>query len=214
MPDTADLPAATAEIAPRRRRSTKTRAHKWTRLVHVYTSMISFFVVLFFAITGITLNHPEWTFGTSPKNTSTTGTLPKDAVVNGKVDWFIITEFLRSNEGVRGSVADKRADGIEGEIAFKGPAHEADATFNIDTRTYELRTTSQGVVGFMNDLHKGRDTRSSWKWLIDVSGGFLTLVGVTGLGLQFFLRKRRRSAISLAVTGTVLVTVLVWMASR
>lgn len=214
MSDTVDVPVVTTDSAPKRRPSTKTRAHKWTRLVHVYTSMISFFVVVFFAVTGITLNHPAWTFGTSPKSTSTTGTLPKDAVVNGKVDWFRITEFLRSNEGIRGSVADKRADDTEGEIAFKGPAYEADATFKINTRAYELTTTSQGVVGFMNDLHKGRDTRSSWNWLIDVSGGFLTLVGVTGLGLQFFLRKRRRSAISLAVTGTALVTILVWMASR
>lgn len=33
------------------------------RWLHVYVSMLSFLTILFFAITGITLNHPEWTLG-------------------------------------------------------------------------------------------------------------------------------------------------------
>ena len=33
------------------------------RWIHVYTSMISLLIVLFFGLTGITLNHPKWTFG-------------------------------------------------------------------------------------------------------------------------------------------------------
>ncbi len=41
----------------------KRETHRWARLIHVYTSMIALLVVLFFAVTGLTLNHPEWTFG-------------------------------------------------------------------------------------------------------------------------------------------------------
>ena len=32
------------------------------RWLHVYLSMISLAVVLFFSVTGITLNHPDWFF--------------------------------------------------------------------------------------------------------------------------------------------------------
>ena len=56
----------------------------------------------------------------------------------------------------------------------------------------------------MNDLHKGRDTASSWNWLIDIAGGLLVVVAATGLGIQLFLRKRRTRALLFALGGTVL----------
>ena len=214
MEPVSGVEASAKPATPKVHPSAKIRAHKWTRLVHVYTSMIAFFVVLFFAVTGITLNHPEWTFGISPKKSAAKGILPPSAIKGTTVDWLVVSEYLRREEGVRGSVADTRADVLEGEITFKGPAYEADAVFKIDTRTYDLTSTSQGFVGLMNDLHKGRDTTSSWNWLIDVSGAFLTLVAVTGLALQFFLRKRRTSALTTAVTGTALAAILIVIASR
>ena len=164
--------ATSVDQRRRTRSASSAKAQRWSRLLHVYLSMIAFAVVLFFALTGITLNHPEWTFGTSPTRTTKVGTLPSTAVRNGVVDWFTVSEYLRSKDDVRGSVNDKRADDLEGSIVFKGPAYEADATFRLADRSYTLTTESQGFVGLMNDLHKGRDTRSSWKWLIDVSGGF------------------------------------------
>ena len=33
------------------------------RWLHIYLSMFSLAVVLFFSVTGITLNHPDWFFG-------------------------------------------------------------------------------------------------------------------------------------------------------
>jgi hypothetical protein len=36
------------------------RTAKWTRLLHIYGSMSSLAIVLFFAITGITLNLGSW----------------------------------------------------------------------------------------------------------------------------------------------------------
>ena len=63
-----------ADRAPGTRRKQATA--RWVRWVHVYTSMISLLVVLFFGLTGITLNHPDWTFGGSATKDTHTGTLP------------------------------------------------------------------------------------------------------------------------------------------
>jgi uncharacterized protein len=196
----------------RRRSGSSVQAQRWSRLLHVYLSMIAFAVVLFFAITGVTLNHPEWTLGFGPTRTIRTGTLPAAAVQNGTVDWFTVSEYLRSAEDVRGSVADTRADDLEASIVFKGPAYEADATVRLADRSYTLTVESQGFLALVNDLHKGRDTRSSWRWLIDASGGFLAFVSFTGLTLQFFLRKRRRSAFVSAAIGTVVMVALIVVA--
>ncbi len=35
----------------------------WSRWLHIYLSMVSFVIVFFFAVTGLTLNHTEWFSG-------------------------------------------------------------------------------------------------------------------------------------------------------
>jgi uncharacterized protein len=176
--------------------------------------MVAFFVVLFFAITGITLNHPTWVVGPGPHEKTVTGTLPKDAVRGADVDWFVVSEYFRNTRGVKGAVSDKRVSNGEGSITYKGPGYEADAFFKVPSGTYELNVSGQGFLGVINDLHKGRDTNRSWKWLIDVSAGFLTLISLSGLTMQFFLRKRRRSAFTTATIGTVIVAIAAWFTLR
>ena len=50
---------------------TKRGIHRWSRWIHVYTSMVALLIVLFFGVTGITLNHPKWTFGDDVDTTTT-----------------------------------------------------------------------------------------------------------------------------------------------
>ena len=44
----------------RRQRPLKLRLHSLLRWLHIYTSMVSLLIVLFFGLTGVTLNHPDW----------------------------------------------------------------------------------------------------------------------------------------------------------
>jgi uncharacterized protein len=173
--------------------------------------MISLMVVLFFAVTGVTLNHPDWTFGGQLVRDTTKGTLPSQWNAEGKVDWFVVAEHLRAEDKVRGSVAEKDGDVSDATITFKGPAYQADAFINEDG-SYELTVETQGAMAVINDLHKGRNTRTSWRWLIDVSGIGLAIVALTGIVLQFFLRKRRRSAFASVAVGTVILVFLGWLA--
>ena len=175
--------------------------------------MISLLVVLFFSITGVTLNHPNWVFGGAGGRSTVTGLLPdgwrNDA---GIVDWLAVSEHLRSENGVHGSVADKSSDETAGTITFKGPSYQADAFIDVSKSTYELTVETQGFLALVNDLHKGRDTSTSWRWLIDVSGIALAIISLTGIGLQFFLKKRRRSAFTTATLGTVILVAMAWLA--
>jgi uncharacterized protein len=191
------------------RTSKKNTTHRWTRVVHVYTSMISLLVVLFFSLTGITLNHPDWAFGTKPTRQQVQGTLPVNTVVDGKLDWLNLTEFLRNTHGVRGAVFDR--DESQGSVSFRQPGYAAQVFFDVSAKTFDLTIEQQGLVAVMNDLHKGRDSASSWRWLIDVSGGLLVLISLTGLGLQFFLRKRRRSAFASVGVGSAIVALLAFL---
>ena len=57
-----------------------------SRWLHVYLSMVSFAIVLFFSVTGLTLNHTEW-FANSEKTIRTTGQMPHNWLrPNGNAD--------------------------------------------------------------------------------------------------------------------------------
>lgn len=189
--------------------------HRWARWLHVYASMTALVVVLFFGITGITLNHPTWTFGDEAQTTETSGVLPFSPTLDdGSVDFLSVSEFVRAEYGVAGGVDSFDVVNGVGSIAYKNAGYAADLFFDVETGAFDLSVEQQGWVAVMNDLHKGRDTGTSWKWLIDVSAGFLVLVSLTGLVMQFFLRKRRRSALVSVAVGGAVVIALVWLTLR
>jgi uncharacterized protein len=199
-----------AEIVPGKGRGRgKIVAQKWSRLIHVYTSMICLLLVLFFALTGITLNHPSWGANTSTK--TVTGSLPATWKKGDTIDWLVVDEHLRGTNGVTGQVSDHHNDSGETSITFNGPGYTANALIDPATGSYQLKTEAQGLIGVMNDIHKGRNTTSSFTWVIDVVAIFLALISLTGLFLQFFIRRRRRSAYITAAVGAVLGLVLLYL---
>ena len=209
----------TESMAVGRRRPSNGRAdvakrttHRWARWLHVYSSMIALLIVLFFGITGITLNHPTWTFGDATSRSTTTGTLATATTLDdGSIDWLSVAEEVRATYNVKGTVSDFGATDGEGAITFVNPGYSADLFFDVSDASFELTVAEQGFVAVMNDLHKGRDSGSAWSWVIDVSAGFLVLISVTGLTMQFFLRKRRRSALVSAAVGGALSVALIWI---
>ncbi|MCB0993771.1 MAG: PepSY-associated TM helix domain-containing protein [Acidimicrobiales bacterium] len=186
----------------------KRQTHHWARWIHVYSSMIALLVVLFFALTGITLNHPQWTFGDDARTDTYSGVFPFDPVRDGAVDFLSMAEYVRSEYDVTGTVDSFEATSGQGSIAFKNPGYAADLFFDVGTGEYELTVEQQGFVAVMNDLHKGRDTSPLWRWVIDLSALFLVAISITGLTMQFFLSKRRRSAFISVGVGAVLIVAL------
>ena len=159
-PDTPDTPDVAPEGAsPRRRRTAAT--NRWMRLLHVYTSMISLLVVLFFAITGLTLNHPSWTFGDQTERTTVTGTLPDGwQRADGTPEFLTISEYLRSEYDVGGEVADFGVDNGQAVISYKGPGYAADAFVDTTDGSFELVVEAQGWIGAPAPQIPGRDRQS------------------------------------------------------
>jgi hypothetical protein len=174
--------------------------------------MASLLVVLFFAATGIALNHPEWTFGSAETTQTLTGTLPAGWQIGGSVDWLKTAETLRARYGLKGSVTEHRSDAEQASLSFRAPAYAADASIEMKDGSYTLRVVQQGPLAVLDDLHRGRDSGSAWAWVIDLSGGFLLLIALTGFALSVFLRKTRRAAVITALAGALLVGLMMWRA--
>ena len=184
----------------------KRRFAHLARWLHTYLSMLSFAILLFFAATGLTLNHADW-FEGQRKAARYQGTLDAAWMKTGDpkaVEQEKIVSFLRRTHGIKGAVSDVHVDDDQCEVVFKGPGYEADASIDRKTGKYDLSVSRFGFVAVLNDLHKGRDTGSKWSTIIDFSAVLMTLVSLTGLTLIFFLNKRRFFGLVIAVTGALL----------
>lgn len=183
------------------------------RTLHIYLSMVSFAILFFFAVTGLTLNHAEWFFSGKERVSQHNGKVdPKWASgSDGPVAKLEIAEQLRKVDHIKGSVAEFRVEEKQCAVVFKGPGYSADVTVSRETGEYEVTETRMGFVAVINDLHKGRDTGRSWSVIIDASAVLMVLVSVTGTVLLFFLKRRRVEGVVVAVAGAAICYLVYWL---
>lgn len=194
---------AGSDEAPRRRRSLYHRSAAAFRWLHIYLSMLSFAGLMFFAFTGITLNHPTW-FGASEQSVhDEQGAFPKKMLGDG-LDKLTVAERLRGEHGLRGGVSEFEVDEYECMVVFKGPGYAADVFIDRDSGKYTVTETTTGVMAVLNDLHKGRDSGHGWSWVIDVSAVVIILMSLSGFGLLFYIKRRRITGLLTAFVGTIL----------
>ena len=180
----------------------------WMRWFHTYVSMLGLGALLFFSVTGLTLNHPDWTLGGRRRESTVRGRVEPSWLVLGadgkSADPLKIVETLRRRQGIPGLVDDVRDEEGVLNLAFKGPGSSADVTLQRTTGDYEATVVLEGPVALLNDLHKGRHTGSTWSVLIDLVAGLLTLVSVSGLWLLVYVKRRRASGLWVGVVGAIL----------
>ena len=202
-PNPAPEPAERAHLAGYWKR----RSAAFFRWLHIYVSMVSFGILFFFAVTGLTLNHDDWFFGDRPSTTQRRGELdrkwvaPGDATAVAKLE---VVEHLRRVHGVKGLVGEFRVEDGQCAVAFKGPGYSADAVIDRATGAYELSETRMGFVAIINDLHKGRDTGRGWSLVVDLSAVLMVLVSLSGMVLIYFVKRRFVSGVALAAFGALL----------
>ena len=196
------LPVETTVQSQKHKPAWKRQLAVWSRWLHIYLSMASFAILLFFAATGLTLNHTEWFEGHQ-----------RTVQVRGKVDreWFKepvrkldFVEYLRARHGVRGAMSDFRVDPAQSSVSFKGPGYNADVFVDHATGSYELTETRNGFFAVMNDLHKGRDSGKVWSAVVDGSAILMCIVSLSGFVLIFLLAKKRVTGIMVAAAGALI----------
>jgi uncharacterized protein len=194
------------------------------RWLHIYLSMFGLAAVLFFSVTGLTLNHPDWFPSFGARSNESEGTVRPEWLHRGgsssgaessegsdpsaRVAKLEIVEYLRAAHSIHGALAEFRVDDQECVVTFKGPAYAADAFIDLASGSYHITQTYHGLVALFNDLHKGRDSGPVWSAVVDISAVLMTIISLTGLILLFYLKLRRVSGVVIAVAGAVVVVTL------
>ncbi len=186
-------------------------------LWHWVSSALSLAGMLFFAITGITLNHAGQ-IGASPRVVETRETLPadllktlqEDSMQNGRravpAD---IADWVSSAMSV--SVAGRTAQWTDLDLHVDLPRPGGDAWLNIDRETGVVthERTSRGFISYLNDLHKGRHTGFVWMVFLDVFSVACIVFCLTGLGLLYVHARRRPTTWPVVAAGILLPLLLV-----
>src|ERR1700743_1879054 len=96
----------------------------FSRWLHLYLSMVSFTIVLFFAVTGLTLNHADW-FSRAVKPTLYRGAVAPNLLKDPESDAskLAIAGYLRRTHGIKSALSDYRVEDSECDLSFKGPGY-------------------------------------------------------------------------------------------
>lgn len=187
----------------------KKRSVTWARWSHIYLSMISFAILLFFAATGLMLNHQDW-FDKQQHTIVYKGTMDR-AWLGKDVAQLRIVERLRQAHGITATVGEFQIDDGQISINFRAPGYSAEVRVDRPTGSYDVTETRAGWAAVMNDLHKGRDAGQLWGKLIDAAAVLMMVVAASGLALILFLAKWRKSGLILLGAGA-LVSYLIYVA--
>lgn len=187
----------------------------WSRTIHVYLSIALLIVLVFFSITGITLNHAE-TMTAEPQTEVITldslPILPLDD--NGMIaDSPELAEYIRDEFGIRMEFAYLLIEAPFVTVEYDGPGLQALVEIDQDLGEVYAETTSYGLIAVLNDLHKGRYTHIVWNALIDISAIILVIFSLAGFVLLLPNKFRFRKVAKYSLVGIVLSTAAYFIAT-
>lgn len=189
----------------------KRQARTW----HWMSGAVCLLGILAFSVTGITLNHGQQIVAT-PVTRANSTSLPQQhleklgraAEMGGEPLPEIVIKWLQEWSG-----EDLRSAAIEWspyEIIASLPRPGGDAWLSVDLASGHVvhESTSRGVVAYLNDLHKGRNTGVAWGWFIDVFAAACIVFCLTGLWLLQIHAARRRATWPLVGLGLMIPAIL------
>ncbi len=187
-------------------------ARQW----HWISSAVCLVGMLLFAITGITLNHAA-SIEAKPVTQTLEAQLPEPLwqlavqAADSANELTPLPTSLRRWLVSQGIVTESRAvEWSEDEIyiAMARPGGDAWLAIDLVTGVLLFEDTDRGVVSYLNDLHKGRNAGTPWRWFIDVFSVACVVFCLTGLWLLIKHSRTRPSTWPLVGLGLVIPVLL------
>lgn len=128
------------------------KAGKLARWLHLYISLLSLGALLFFSVTGFTLNHAGWFYADEGSEREFKGVLnpqwvaPDPFEPGRPVARLEVVEALRQAHRIRGAVSSFSTDPALCVVIFIAPGYSANAFVERETGSYTLTENRQGFV--------------------------------------------------------------------
>jgi hypothetical protein len=186
----------------------------FSRLIHIYVSMALLTLLLFFSVTGITLNHPEWFSENTADIEEKELVIDFNLIENPPLSPRQIVNVTESIEQ-KLFISLKKAviESTEDELFYSIKKAGKNTALTLDLASGELffEHTDYGWWALMNDLHKGRNTSVFWGWVIDITSALCIIFALSGFILAMPQRRFNRTlSVSLTVTVAMMLTSILW----
>jgi uncharacterized protein len=159
--------------------------HRW----HWISAALSLTGMLLFAVTGITLNNATRIEAKpSVVNRSATLPVPLRAALSAAAEKHagaraplppIVATWAKSSFAIDVAGIDAEWEEEEAYVPMPRPGGDAWLRISVDGAA-EYEKTDRGMVSWLNDLHKGRNTGTVWSWFIDIFAGACLVFALTG----------------------------------
>ncbi|MEM9841059.1 MAG: PepSY-associated TM helix domain-containing protein [Pseudomonadota bacterium] len=176
--------------------------YRTSRMLHAYLSAAAFLMLIFFAASGILLNHPDW-FGADRKShpivlIELTET-ELAAILDAPDPVDPLVSRLRQDATLIGQLKGADFTEYEAVLQFAGVKGQTDVFLDYETRIAEVEAQSANLVSVIHGLHRGKDAGGYWKALIDITAGTILVMSLIGLILFFSLRFRLATSLKIMV---------------
>jgi len=122
-----------------------------------------------------------------------------------------VGKYLKDTLGIAAPVTDYHEDPDQIQITFAAPGHRTLVTIQRAQHTAEVEKETRGMMGKLDDLHKGFDSGRVWYWMIDLAAVLLTISALTGMITLLSLRARRRSGFLIGGLGVATILLIYLM---
>jgi hypothetical protein len=176
--------------------------YRTLRAWHGYLSAFAFLILIFFAATGILLNHPTLSQAKPPILTQAYVDLTPAQVQRlrtsadyGPELYKIAADHVR----LEGQLVNAQRDGEEVLIRLQGIRGGSLIQADLAKAKVDISVDRQYFLAIIGELHRTERAGPAWQVFVDIAAVLLIAVAAIGYGLFLTLRYRLKTA--LALTG-------------
>jgi hypothetical protein len=188
--------------------------YRLCRMLHAYLSAFAFIALIFFSITGLLLDHPDWLAGRA-RETEVRLTIPAAVLAQAKAakdpNAVLAADIARRTRLV-GAYRSGEAEDGQANLRFEGVKGASTILLDLATGQADITVEHATALTVIGDLHRGKNASVPWRAVIDITAVLVLALSVIGYVLFFSLRFRLRTSLALTIASLlVLFAVFAWL---
>jgi hypothetical protein len=202
------------------------------RVLHIYSAMPVLLLMLFFSITGIFLNHPDWDQTRSHKQKIT---VPAPTWLNNAENWedsyqqhgLRLLQWLDAHHDIRATKFSIEWDEYDQLLimTLDSPAGNTVIEARIETiiearaeteisangTQIEIDQRQLSILAMLNNVHRAKHTTEFWLYLSDASAIAMVLFCFSGFWLVLINRLQRKPATVWFSAGSIFFVFVIYL---
>lgn len=179
------------------------------RDIHIFSAMLVLLLMLFFAVSGFFLAHPELSSNNSP---TTEQTITPPNWLEHATQWegqytqhgLKLMLWLDQEFDVRGVDYEFEWDDIDNllVISLQNPSGNTLVEYFSNEQRIIISHSSFSFLDMLNNVHRAKHTSTLWKYMSDLSAIVMILFCLTGLWLALIHKNTRRASSQWFLVGS------------